>query len=45
VMERNPSCLMKTLHELCESQFCKKISRKISGEPKDEVKRSIFEVG
>jgi len=36
---------MKTFHELCESHFCKKIGRKIVGEQRDEVRRSIFEVG
>jgi len=34
---------MKTLHELCESQFCKEIDRKIFGEQRDEVMRSIFD--
>jgi len=45
MMECNPSYLMKTLHELCESQFYKKIGRKIYGEQKDEVMKSIFDVG
>jgi hypothetical protein len=36
---------MKTLHELCESRFCKEIRKKISGEQRDEVMRSIFDVG
>ncbi len=36
---------MKTLHELCESWFYKEIGRKISGERRDEVKRSIFDPG
>jgi hypothetical protein len=36
---------MKTLRELYESQLYKEISRKIFGERKDEVMRSIFDVG
>ncbi len=44
MMENNPSCSMKTFHELCELQFCKEISRNISGERRDEVMRSIFDV-
>jgi len=43
VMEHNPSCSMKTFHELCESWFCKEIGRKISGEQRDEVMRNIFD--
>jgi len=34
---------MKTLYELYESRFCKEIGRKIVGEQRDEVRRSIFE--
>ncbi len=45
MMQRNPSCLMKILHELCESQFRKEIGKKISGERRDEVMRNIFNVG
>jgi len=45
VMERNPSCSMKTLHELCELQFYNEIGKKIFEEQKDEVKRSLFDVG
>ncbi len=44
-MERNLSNSMKTFHEFHESRFCKEIGRKIVGEQRDEVKRSIFEVG
>jgi len=36
---------MKTFHELCESQFYKEIGRKIFGEQRDEIKRSIFDAG
>jgi hypothetical protein len=36
---------MKTLHELCESWFWEEIGRKISREQKDEVMKSIFDVG
>jgi hypothetical protein len=45
MMENNSSCSMKTFHEVCELQFCKEIGKKISGEQKDEVMRSIFDVG
>jgi len=45
MMERNPNCLMKNFHELCESWFYKEINRKIFGERRDEVMRSIFDVG
>ncbi len=31
-MERNLYSSMKTLHELCESCFCKEIGKKIVGE-------------
>ncbi len=34
---------MKTLRELCESRFCKEIGRKICGEQRDEVMKSIFD--
>jgi hypothetical protein len=36
---------MKTFHELCESRFYKEIGRKISGEQRDEVMKSIFDAG
>jgi hypothetical protein len=36
---------MKTLHEFCESRFYEEIGRKIFGERRDEVMRSIFDVG
>ncbi len=39
-MERNFSCSMKTLHELCGSHFCKEIGKKIASERRDEVRRS-----
>ncbi len=42
MMEHNLGCSMKTLHVLCESQFCKRIGRKIFGEQKDEDWRSIY---
>jgi hypothetical protein len=45
MMECNPSCSMKTLHELCESWLCTEIGRKISGEQRDEVMKNIFDVG
>jgi hypothetical protein len=45
VMEQNPNCSMKTLHELCESQFYKEIGTKISRERRDEDGRRIFEAG
>jgi hypothetical protein len=45
MMENNSSYSMKTFHELYELQFCKEIGKKISGEQKDEVMRSIFNVG
>ncbi len=45
MMEHNLSCSMKTLHELCESWFWEEIGRKISREQKDEVMKSIFDVG
>jgi hypothetical protein len=44
-MEQNPNCSMKTLHELCESQFYKEIGTKISRERRDEDGRRIFEAG
>jgi hypothetical protein len=36
---------MKMFHELCESLFCKEIGKKISGELRDEVRRTIFDAG
>ncbi len=45
MMEHNPSYLMKTCHELCESQFYKEIGKKIFREGRDEVTRNIFYVG
>jgi hypothetical protein len=45
MMEHNPNCSMKALHELCKSWFYKEIGKKISGERRDEVRRSIFDVG
>jgi hypothetical protein len=36
VIERNLGCLMKTLHELCESQLCEGIGREIFEERRDE---------
>jgi hypothetical protein len=45
VMEHNFNSSIKTFHELCESRFCKEIGKKIYGERKDEVRRSIFDVG
>jgi hypothetical protein len=32
VMERDPSCSMETLYELCESQLCEGIGEEILGE-------------
>jgi hypothetical protein len=43
MMECNPNYSMKTLRELCESRFCKEIGRKICGEQRDEVMKSIFD--
>jgi len=45
MMEHNPNCSMKALHELSKSRFYKEIGKKISGEQRDEVRRSIFDVG
>jgi hypothetical protein len=45
MMEHNLSCLMKTIHVLCESWFDKGIGKKIYGERRDEDGRSIFNVG
>jgi hypothetical protein len=36
VMERNPSCSMGTLYELCESRLYKGIGVEISGKQRDE---------
>ncbi len=36
MMECNPACSMKTLHELCESRLCERIGKEISGERRDE---------
>jgi hypothetical protein len=44
VMERNPSCSLKILHELCESWFYKEIGKKSSGEQRGEVMRTIFDI-
>ncbi len=44
-LERNLGCSMKTLHELCESQFCEGIGKKIAKEKKDKIWRSIYHVG
>ncbi len=41
VMERNPSCSMKTFHELCESRFYNEIGRNIYGEQRGEDWRRI----
>jgi hypothetical protein len=45
VMERNPSCSMKALHELCESRFYNEIGKKISREQRDEDWRCIYDAG
>jgi hypothetical protein len=44
-MERNLDFSMKTLHELCESRFCKGIGKKIYGEQRDEDWRNIYDAG
>jgi hypothetical protein len=36
---------MKTLLKLCESWFYKEISKRISGERRDEVMKNIFDAG
>jgi len=43
VMECNPGCSMKTFHELCESQFCEGIGRKIFGKRRDGDWKSIYD--
>ncbi len=43
VMEHDPSCSMKTLHELCESRLCEQIGRELSGERRDEEWRKIYD--
>jgi hypothetical protein len=44
-MERNPDCSMKTFHEMCESQLCEGIGKKISREWRDEDWKNIYDVG
>jgi len=36
MMEHNPGCSMKILHELCESQLYKGIDKEISREQREE---------
>ncbi len=44
-MECNFCNLMKTLQELCGSDFWKVVDRGILGKQGDEMKRRIFDVG
>jgi len=43
VMERDPGCSMKTLHELCESRICEGIGKKNFGEQRDEDWKNIYD--
>jgi len=45
VMGCNPDCLMKILHELCESWLCEGIGKEIFGERRDKEWRNIYDVG
>ncbi len=44
MMERNLGCLMKTLHELCESRLYEGIGQEISGEQRDKEWKKIYDV-